>query len=347
MIRYRNPSTGKFKYEKLPDLPEPDLKRWLVRKALKIQTERLDAPPPAPVVVAPVGLPVARAVTEYLGAARLRQATIDSYTTSSVKLLAWPDLPAFMEAFDMATLRALRMWLCQQDLKAVSINTHLRQLGTFFNYWRKNGKCPLLTLDALADGLEALPDDSDKKTPLSFAEIRQLVMAVNQFVAESGAEESDNFRSLVLCLLLTGMRAGEGLKLRPEHLLDGAILLTEDIVKTKQRRVVDLSVCPSLKLTARGPLVFGFDKRSFEKMRYSLKGAPRGWTPQRLRVTCGTYLTCAPGIYGGASAYMSAKRLGHSVAVAERHYVGMVKVDPAAKTIEEAMGIADLLTTRQ
>ena len=55
--------------------------------------------------------------------------------------------------------------------------------------------------------------------------------------------------------------------------------------------------------------------------------------------TCGTYLTCAPAIYGAASAFMSAKRLGHSVTVAEKHYVGIVRVSPEARTIELAMQV--------
>ena len=57
-------------------------------------------------------------------------------------------------------------------------------------------------------------------------------------------------------------------------------------------------------------------------------GAPR-FTWQELRRTCGTYLTCAPSIYGASSAFLSAKRLGHSVAVAEKHYLGAVtNIDP-------------------
>jgi hypothetical protein len=69
------------------------------------------------------------------------------------------------------------------------------------------------------------------------------------------------------------------------------------------------------------------------------RGAPE-FTWQKLRRTCGCFLTCAPGIFGGASAFMSAKQLGHSVAVAERHYVGVVRgIPPEARTLEAAMGI--------
>jgi hypothetical protein len=36
---------------------------------------------------------------------------------------------------------------------------------------------------------------------------------------------------------------------------------------------------------------------------------------------------------------MSARQLGHSVVIAERHYVGVVKVPAMARTLEQAMGL--------
>lgn len=62
-----------------------------------------------------------------------------------------------------------------------------------------------------------------------------------------------------------------------------------------------------------------------------------------LRRTCGTLLTNAPGIYHGASAWHSAKRLGHSVQMAEQAYAGQLRDLPAtATTIEGAGGFEDL-----
>ena len=69
-------------------------------------------------------------------------------------------------------------------------------------------------------------------------------------------------------------------------------------------------------------------------------GAPKRFSPQVLRSTCGSYLTNAPGIFGAASAYRSAKQLGLSVQVAERHYVGVIRGIPRdARTLEAAMQI--------
>ena len=58
----------------------------------------------------------------------------------------------------------------------------------------------------------------------------------------------------------------------------------------------------------------------------------------------GAWLTNAPGIFGAASAYRSAKQLGHSVAIAEKCYLGLLRGIPReARTLDEAMGINDLL----
>ena len=57
-------------------------------------------------------------------------------------------------------------------------------------------------------------------------------------------------------------------------------------------------------------------------------------------MTCGTYLTNAPGIYGGASAFYSARQLGHGVEVAQKHYVGLIRGIPRdAHDLENAMQI--------
>jgi len=73
-------------------------------------------------------------------------------------------------------------------------------------------------------------------------------------------------------------------------------------------------------------------------------GAPPSSTWQAFRRTCGCYLTNAPGIFGSASAYRSAQQLGHSVQIAERYYVNVVRGIPkSARTVEAAMQITKQL----
>ena len=75
------------------------------------------------------------------------------------------------------------------------------------------------------------------------------------------------------------------------------------------------------------------------RRRLASYGAP-AFTWQSLRSTCATYLTCSTGIYGSATVFMSAKQLGHSVQVAERHYLGVHRGIPRdAKALEDALQI--------
>jgi len=93
--------------------------------------------------------------------------------------------------------------------------------------------------------------------------------------------------------------------------------------------------------------VFPFTRATAEAAAKRLRneyGAPEKFSWQILRSTCATYLTNAPGIFGAASAYRSAKQLGHSVQVAEKHYTDVLRGIPRdARTLEEAMGCPDVM----
>lgn len=184
----------------------------------------------------------------------------------------------------------------------------------------------------------------------------------------------------VATCLFTGMRFKEAASLRwaDVHLEEGIIELSASATKTGEGRRISLRETPALtemlkrmeKESRGGVYVFGGDKPLPRDMAESARrrlcaeerqligkgrnphkrepraeafGAPK-FTWHDLRRTCGTFLTCAPAIYGAASAFLSAKRLGHSVAVAERYYVGAVaNIPPMAASLEVAMGCADIL----
>jgi len=121
--------------------------------------------------------------------------------------------------------------------------------------------------------------------------------------------------------------------------------------KTAKARAIGLEVSPALRTllsaqrlkTGGKGSVFGLrpdEARSSMKRLKARYGAPAaaGW--QVLRVTCGTYLCNAVGIYGTASPFMESRQLGHSILVAERHYVGLIRGIPIeARTLEAAMQI--------
>lgn len=254
---------------------------------------------------------------------------------------------------------------------AWTVNRELRGVATVLTYLRKHRLLSRLSSDAIKDGLEKLRTPVEPAEYLRPDEIRRLLEACMQHdearFAETRAEHAGQGKPgetlrhvkiapLTVALLLTGARLGEMLTLTWERVyLDepGEIRLTA-ATKTGRGRIIDLAVCPALRemLEAMKPkpaagLVFGVTRNEAQAAHRRLVatyGAPAGSNWHALRATCGTYLTCAPGIFGAASAYHSAKQLGHSVAIAEKHYVGRIRnILATARTLDDAMQIRSQL----
>jgi integrase len=159
--------------------------------------------------------------------------------------------------------------------------------------------------------------------------------------------------------LLTGARAGEAQAVRWEDidLAEGNIYLEATATKTRTARAIGLNITPQLaallaamKLRAGSkPYVFGGDeplsRANIEAARERLVaeyGAP-AFSWQTLRSTCATVQTNATSLFGDASAWKSARRLGHSVIVAERRYAGLLEVPKDATTLEQATGVDEVM----
>lgn len=265
----------------------------------------------------------------------------------------------------------------------VSVNQELRATRTVLGYLRDLDLFPRLTHDDLRRALKRLPETEERIEFLKPAELKLLLQAAARHDEETFTETREEHAGegrqrigtthryapiapFVAFVLLTGCRFDEALKLDWSQVdldaLDhdgkpaGEIHLSGAATKTHKARTIGLEVSPALRTmvaamrpeNAAGP-VFGVPRSTVEAAAKRLRaeyGAP-AFTWQTLRRTCGTYLTNAGGIFGAASAYRSAKQLGHSVAVAEKHYLGLVRGIPAtAKTLEAAMGIELLLRPR-
>jgi len=248
---------------------------------------------------------------------------------------------------------------------AQSVNRDLRATKTVLTYLRRLGLLPKLTGDGVADSLRSLSVSHDAPDFLRPAQIGALLRAAVAHDgvtfkatreehaagpdAPKGTRRYDPIAPFVAVALLTGMRYGEVATLNWSEvdLAAGEIQLTSR-TKTKRARTVTLEVSPALATLLAGlapedgragPVwKLTADQVKAAAKRLAKYGAPPGWSWQALRRTCGTYLTNAPGIFGAASAYRSARQLGHSVAIAERHYLGVVKVAKEATTLEAAMG---------
>ncbi len=250
-----------------------------------------------------------------------------------------------------------------------SVNKVLTVTKTFLGWARRRGWLPYLNTDSILDNLRPL------KLPIKAIEFlppKQLdalleaalrhdneTFAMTRAEHAAAAEVGTTPRypavaPFVLSCILTGCRFQElvGLRWSEVDLDQTVIRLPADRVKTGHARTIQLTETPSmvsllrnLQETQKGDLVFDLTADQAKAAHRRLMKDPKSpsFTWQCLRRTCGTILTNAPGIYGGASAFMSAKRLGHSVAIAERHYAGILNKLPAkAKTLEAAASIEDL-----
>lgn len=261
----------------------------------------------------------------------------------------------------------------------VTVNRELRSLKTVMNTWRQRGMLSNLHRDDITDSLAALPVPREDPVFHSAATLQKLLAAAMRHDEACFVETREEHAGrrprgttrryvpigpFVAFLLLTGCRRSEALSLPWSAVnldaLDhegrkvGEIRLSAALTKTNRARTIGLEVSPTLrKLLATMKLqtggkgqVFGgvspYTADTIEKARrrlvQSFGAPPFDW--QSLRSTCATYLTNAPGVFGAATVFMSAKQLGHSVAVAERHYLGVHRGIPRdARTLEAAMQI--------
>lgn len=275
----------------------------------------------------------------------------------------------------------------QEKLSPLTLNWQQRAVKALLNHLRIRGVVALSS-DSIVDALKPLPVLQERADFLQPAECALLIDAALRHDAatfaatrmeHAGAGEPgttlryEPVAPFVAFTLLTGCRVGEALALKWSdvdlHAADangdavGEICLRASATKTKYARVVDLGVSPSLRQmlvemkrrAGTEPYVFGGREplrrtlaESARKRLVAAFGAPSrlGW--QLLRATCATMQCNAPSIFGAAAAFMSAKRLGHSVAVSERHYAGLIRgISRDARTLEAAMqierGMAELV----
>jgi integrase len=266
-------------------------------------------------------------------------------------------------------------------LAPASVNQFVRGIRTFLTQARREDLTPNLTGDLIRDRLPFAKRPQTLPHFLTAKEARALLEACQRH--DKGTYKRHRWQEgvtylpitpLVTAALLSGARFGELANLRWSDVdLDAGVITLDAIAtKTGMGRRITLRETPALwallermKLQAgENPYVFGSaetndagkvsyhplrrDKAEAARRRLQREFAAPVFDWHTCRRTAGTFLTCAGGIYGAASAFLSAKRLGHSVVVAEKHYAGAVNNIPLdVSTLEAAMGIADLLPTRE
>lgn len=356
--RWRDPVTGEWRDLNLTaqGLTTEELRaRWCRRKA----EELLDARRAAALGVALT--PIKRAVDDYLGdcsGRSLRPSTLVSYRRAMEHLCDW--LVAYGRAF-VQSITPADLWAYRREIVGreswdrSTLRTHVACVRAGLGWLRRAQLLPHVSQDVIEDLGRGVTAPRPVVLCLAQDELRALLRAA--------AEHGDwRCAAVVGTAVLTGMRWGElaGL-LWGELALDappsgeirlGATTPHDPRTKTRRARTLDLSVCPTLRellgaVPRTGPWVFGGEaplprRRAGDPWCEQLQVLERRWTWKALRQTCGSYLACAPSIWGAASAYMTARYLGHSVTISERHYLGVLRgLSPDARTLEAVMGVQE------
>jgi len=160
---------------------------------------------------------------------------------------------------------------------------------------------------------------------------------VGEIRLKAGETKTHHARTISLDVSPTVRTLLAALKLRAgnaEYVFGGKTPLSRALVEAARRRLV--GTVPEAKKKV------GTKKKRKVKVPTSY-GAPSDFTWQVLRSSCATYQCNAPSLFGAAAAFVSAKRLGHSITVSEKHYAGLFAVSREARTLEAAMGIEEVM----
>jgi len=257
-----------------------------------------------------------------------------------------------------------------------TINRELRHVRVVLGYLRELNMLPRCSLEDLKIALKREKTGRGEVRFFRTPELRQLLdaclrhdetcyretRAEHAGIGEAGTTERyDPIAAFTVVTLLSGVRFEEVLTLQWPQILfeqnDIHILRT----KTHDERMVDMGITPALRrLLAALKLRTGGHGRVFpdltiDKVKSTLYkrlkpvfGAPPKTNWQMLRRTASSYVCCAPGLYGDAhrrtNSFHEALRHGHSQKVSEERYSRAIKDLPmSARTLEDAMGIADLV----
>jgi integrase len=359
--RYLDPDAGRMVKVTLQRIDAKTIdtqKKWAIAKSEQLQRIQRDR---ALGIVRPADVALTEAVKLFLGAGRLRPRTVrvygdalatfvDHVQAKLTRELTVAHLDAFKVARDKAPKLVPLKGGKRGQAKATgrrsphSVNKELRAVSAFLR-WGRKGAGVVLSRDDIAEGLGRLAAPLERKSFLRPDQIRELLGAAKRHDVDTFKLKRDGSRDapkypaitpLVRFLLLTGLRVSEALAIEWSDVTDDSIHVRAAVSKTKQARDVDLTVAPTALPSKRGTgMVFPFtagELRAAQRRLIDDHEAP-DWSPQGLRRTCSTYFTNA------FNAWRSAKSIGHSVVIAERHYAGLVKVPTGCTTLEQAMGI--------
>jgi integrase len=241
-----------------------------------------------------------------------------------------------------------------QPRSARSVNTIINTARALLNHLRRRNRLPNLNSEVILDRLPYMKTQRPARRFFRPEEINALIEAV----VEHDAKLDDGLGhhryaigDFVRIVLLTGLRFSEAPALRWEDVGYGEqlIRLPAEAARGGTSRLITLTESPSVAqlldrrkkaAVPRDSLIFSVRRKKGSRVRY--ESLPRetaescrkriakrygfAFRWHDLRRTCGTFLANAAGIYGAASVFKAASRLGHSVAMAQRLYYGQITI---------------------
>ena len=369
--RFRDPDLGRVVKVTLEDHDArsgPTRRAWAIKKSAALAKRRSE-----------IDLGGTRATGEtgwnaawerYKKAHRhLAPGTIDRYRLTGEAIETWAKTVGIgsPDRLTKGALMQLREYLLDMSLarradgSGVTRNNYLKAASVLLRYYRRAQLTPFIDSDAISDACKTIGTDRPEIPIYRQPMIRELLTTALK--ADALPNAKFQIGPMLAVHLLSGARPAEVISVE-WHEIDfdavddggrvvGAIRLPPKKTKTKTGRTIGLEVSPLLRalllaLRARNDHGRVFPLKR-DQLRYATEwfreqGAPEAFLWKTCRKTCGTFLANAPGIYGAAATLHTAKQLGHTVTVAERHYLNMVRGIPRdVTTLEAAMGCADLI----
>ena len=376
-MRYRDPETGATRVETLPaaDAKTAETRAaYAVRLYRQLRRRREEILAGARPHKA-ADLPLSEAVDSYFEAhPHLRERTLDGYRDACGVFLAWAEEANVTTTRQLSRGELVRFKTSRVKAPKVTrqgaqfarsgftINKELTYVGIVLG-WLIDSEVIRLTRDDVRIGLKKIETEKViKRDFLKPDQIEALLAAAkrhdNRRYKATRAEHARGIggrtpryapiADLIQFLLLTGCRFGEALAITWANvdLAAGRLDVHPRQTKTKIDRTVELEVCPSV-ITLLQQLRGGAHAHervwqmhtpgSLASTRKRLRLDPLcpWWDYQLFRVTAATYLACMPS-YGPV---LESRQLGHSIVIAERHYIGRVRIGHEVKTLEQAMGL--------
>jgi len=380
-VRYVDPDSGRTVRKTLDRTltTKADREDYAVKLSERLGARRIELEGGA---VRATGTPLRAAEKRfYASLVKKRERTRETYREGTDRFLRWAEENRVQTCDDLTRGRviAFREWLLAEANSASTFNKWIRAVKRMLGYWIDADLAPKLDYADLKR-IKQEQTATELREFLSPAKVRKLLQACERHdgatytltrrekTAElsAGTPRYQPIGGFALFALLSGCRLGEALGLDWKDVdleaLDhsgkptGQFQIRAAASKTRKPRTVSLNVSPVLRrLMAAQKLRTGGRGKVWDVTEDEAKGAlkrlrkdfaaPASFTWQALRRTCSTFLVNSPGIFGGASAYMAAKQLGHGTDVMEKNYAGLVHgIDPSLRDLESVLGIKEHAT---